>query len=716
MRNLNAFSSRFALRLVLGLAFSAAACGGGGGAVPEPARPALPPPVAPPTAAAPPTTTSATSGIDLAGIDRAVTPGDDFFGFANGAWMKSTEIPADRASWGTGGIVQERTAKRTADLIAEAAKQNAPAGTDARKIGDYYASFMDEAMIESKGLAPLAPTMAAIAAIKDGASLAKYLGGTLRADVDVLNATNLDTDNLFGLWVAQDLDKPAEYATFLLQGGLELPDRDYYLATTPRMVDIRAKYVAHIATVLEMAKVADPKAKAARIFELEKKIAEAHASREDTEDVQKGNNHWTRAELGSRAPGLDWTAFLAAAQLDKQPGFVVWQPRAVTGIAALAKSQPLATWKELLTFHALEHHSAFLPKAFVEESFAFYGKTLNGTPQQRERWKRAVEETDNALGEVVGKLYVARYFPPAEKARAEEMVKNVVAAFGRRIDALEWMAPKTKAQAKAKLAVLKVGVGYPDKWRDYSALDVSRDDAFGNVERASLFEYRRNLKKLGQPVDRSEWVMNAQLVNAVNLPAMNALNFPAAILQPPDFDPTRPSVMDYGSAGAVIGHEICHSFDDQGALFDAAGKLNNWWTPEDFAHFRASSAALVAQYDAYKPFPDAHVNGKQTSSENIADVAGLNAAYDAYRLSQGGKEAPTVQGLTGDQQFFISFAQAWRYKIREEAARKRLVTDGHAPAEYRADTVRNLDAWYGAFDVKAGQALFLAPAARVKVY
>ena len=713
MRHSNAFSSRCAAPFLL-LVLAAAACSSKPTVVPNPPKPTAAPAEVPPKAAA--AEAAPASGIDLAGMDRMVTPGDDFFAYANGAWRKSTEIPADRSSWGTGGIVQERTAKRTADLIAEAAKQNAPAGSDARKIGDYYASFTDEATIESRGLTPLAPALNVIAAIHDGPSLAKYLGGTLRADVDVLNATNLDTDNLFGLWVAQDLDKPSEYATFLLQGGLELPDRDYYLAPTPRMVDIRAKYQTHIASVLELAKVPDAKAKAARIFDLEKKIAEAHASREDTEDVKKGNNHWTRAELGTRAPGLDWAAFLGAAQLDKQPVFVVWQPRAVIGIAALVRSQPLATWKELLAFHALEHHSGFLPKAFVDESFAFYGKTLNGTPQLRERWKRGVEETDNALGEVVGKLYVARYFPPAEKARAEEMVKNVVAAFGRRIDALEWMAPKTKAQAKAKLAVLKVGVGYPDKWRDYTALEVSRDDAFGNAERASLLEYRRNLRKLGQPVDRGEWVMNAQLVNAVNLPAMNALNFPAAILQPPDFDPIRPSVMDYGSAGAIIGHEICHSFDDQGALFDAAGKLNNWWTPEDFAHFRASSAALVAQYDAYKPFPDAHVNGKQTSSENIADVAGLNAAYDAYRLSQGGKEAPTVQGLTGDQQFFISFAQAWRYKIREEAARKRLVTDGHAPAEYRADTVRNLDAWYAAFAPKPGQALFLAPASRVRVY
>jgi predicted metalloendopeptidase len=327
-----------------------------------------------------------------------------------------------------------------------------------------------------------------------------------------------------------------------------------------------------------------------------------------------------------------------------------------------------------------------------------------------------VSATNQALGEAVGRLYVARYFPPAEKARAEEMVKNELAAFARRIDALEWMAPQTKARAKAKLAVLKVGVGYPDKWRDYSELEVVAGDALGNNARAALFNYRRNLKKLGQPVDRGEWVMNPQLVNAVNLPAMNALNFPAAILQPPYFDPKRPVVMDYGAAGAVIGHEISHSFDDQGALFAASGRLENWWTPEDFAHFTASSAQLVKQYDGYRPFPDLAVNGKLTVSENIADVAGIAAAYDAYRLSLGGKEAPSVQGLTGDQQFFVSFAQMWRQKTREPALRQQVVTDSHAPAEYRADTVRNCDPWYAAFAVKPGQKLYLAPADRVRMW
>ncbi len=691
------------------LLLSIAACANAATSAP----PAAPAPAA---VASPPGAPASASGIDLAGIDRSVAPGDDFFHFANGTWLKTTEIPADRSTWGAMASVAEQTLKRTADLIADAVKQNAPPGSDARKVGDYYASFMDEAAIEAKGLEPIKPTLAAIASIRDAKALARVLGGTVRADVDVLNATDLDTGNVLGLWVAQDLDDPTRYSPFLLQGGLQMPDRDYYLSPAPRMAEIREKYKAHIASVLKLAQFADPERKAARILDLETKIAQAHATREDTEDVKKGNNHWTRAELSKRAPGLDWDAFLGAAQLDKQTAFVIWQPQAVIGISALVRKEPLDVWKDYLAFHALEEHAAFLPKAFSDEAFAFYGKTLNGTPQERERWKRAVERTDEALGEVVGKLYVERYFPPSEKARAEQMVKNVVAAFARRIDNLEWMSPKTKEQAKAKLAALKVGVGYPDKWRDYSGLEVIRGDAYGNYVRASLFEYRRNLGKLGHAVDRSEWVMNPQLVNAVNLPVMNALNFPAAILQPPGFDPNRPSAMDYGAAGAIIGHEICHSFDDTGALFDATGKLHNWWTDEDLAHFHAASAALVTQFDAYQPFPDAHVNGKLTSSENIADVAGLSAAFEAYRMSNGGKEGPTVQGLTGDQQFFLSFAQSWRFKAREAAARKRLLTDPHAPAEYRADTARNLDAWYTAWNVQPGQRLHLAPSARVRVY
>ena len=656
------------------------------------------------------------AGVDLSAMDTSVAPGDDFFAYANGTWLKKTEIPADRAAYGVGAAMTELAAQRTAALIKEAAGGRAPAGSEARKIADYYASFMDEAGIEAKGNRPLEPALENVARIQDRAALAAALGGSLRADVDVLNATQLHTSNLFGLWVAQDLDDPARYSPFLLQGGLGMPDREYYLDSSPRMADIRAKYRNHIAAVLKLAGVADAEAKAARIFELEHRIAETHVSRAESEDVEKGNNHWTRQDFATRAPGLDWTGFFAAAGLESRPVFVVWQPGAVTGISRLVAEEPLETWKDYLAFRAIEHASPFLPKAFVAESFDFYGRVLTGTPKQRERWKRAVDATNAALGEAVGKLYVRRFFPPSDKARVQEMVRNLLTAFSRRIDRLDWMAPETKAKAKAKLAALKVDVGYPDRWRDYSDFKVVAGDALGNAERAEIFEYRRNLKKLGQPVDRGEWVMTPQTVNAVNLPAMNALNFPAAILQPPRFDPKAPAALNYGATGATIGHEISHSFDDQGALFDAAGKLSNWWTKEDFAHFQSSAAALAKQYDSYRPFPDLAVNGKQTLSENIADVAGLAAAYDAYRISLAGKPAPAAGRLSGDQQFFLAFAQSWRTKIREPALRQRILTDGHAPPEYRADTVRNLDAWYQVFGVMPGQALYLAPADRVHVW
>jgi predicted metalloendopeptidase len=662
---------------------------------------------------------STASGLDLSGLDRAVSPGDDFFSYANGAWLARTEIPADRSATGTSDLLTELTARRTADLIREAAKGNAPSGSDARKVGDTYSSFIDQAGIEAKGISPLRPALDRIAAVRDGEGLARLLGETLRADVDIFNATNLHTPNLFGLWVAQDLDDPGRYSPFLIQGGLVLPDRDYYLDPAPRMAEIRRGYAAHVAAMLKLSGIAsdgDAGARAERIVELERRIAAVHVGRGDSEDVLKGNNHWKRADFPARAPGLDWRAFLSAAGLDREETFVVWQPGAVIGIAALAGSEPLEAWKDLAAFHEAESAAPYLPKAFVDEWFAFHGKVLSGTPLLSDRWKRAVDATSEALGEAVGRLYAERYFPAGEKARAEEMVRNVVAAFSRRIDRLEWMAPATKARAKAKLAALKVGVGYPDRWRDYSGLQIVAGDALGNARRASLFEYRRNLGKLGRPVDRDEWVMNPQLVNAVNLPAMNAMNFPAAILQPPNFDPARPVVLDYGAIGSVIGHEVSHSFDDQGAQFDDAGRLFDWWTREDYAHFQESAERLVKQFDAYRPFPDLAVNGRLTISENIADVAGLAAAYDAYRLAYGGKEAPALQGLTGDQQFFLAYAQSWRKKTREAALRQRIVTDGHAPAAYRAATVRNFDAWYDAFSVRPGQALYLAPKARVRFW
>jgi putative endopeptidase len=671
-------------------------------------------------ASAPPTTLAAqqakTPGLDRAGMDPSVKPGDNFFDYANGTWLKRTEIPADRSSYGTFITLLDLTDRRVADLIQESAKAKAPAGSDLRKIGDYYASFVDTTAIDAAGLKPLQPTLDSIAAIRDRKDLARVLGSGLRADVDALNATNFYTENLFGLWVAQDLDDPTHYSPFLLQGGLGMPDRSYYVDTAASMATIRAKYQEHIAAMLKLANIPDADTKAAAIAQLEIRMAKAHASREESGDVTKSNNHWARADFGTKAPGLDWETYFAAAGLGKPATFVVWQPGAVTGLSALVASEPLDTWKDYLTFHAIDSHAALLPTAFGQQAFAFFGPVLSGAQKPRARWKRGVSATNDALGYAIGKLYTARYFPAAEKKRAQAMVANLLAAFAKRIDQLDWMAPSTRKEAKAKLAVLKVGVGFPDKWPDYAGLEVVKGDAYGNAQRAELFQLRRSLAKLDKPVDRSEWVMTPQTVNAVNLPVMNAMNFPAAILQPPFFDPKRPVAMDYGATGATIGHEVSHSFDNQGALFDATGRLHNWWTPEDFKHFEGSSKQLVAQYDAYKPFPDLAVNGQQTLGENIADLAGLTAAYDAYRLSLHGKPAPVAQGFSGDQQFFVSYAQSWREKEREPAMRNGILADGHAPSEYRASTVRNIDAWYRAFDVKPGQGLYLAPADRVRVW
>lgn len=656
------------------------------------------------------------TGLDFAGMDRTVAPGDNFFAYANGGWYQRTVIAADRSSEGPFNHLFDLTNRRTGEIIRAAAQAKAPAGSETQQIGDFYASFLDRPAIDAAGLRPVQPLLAGIDAIGDRKALASYLGSTLRADVDVLNATSTYTGNLFGLWVAADLDHPTRYAPFLIQGGLGMPDRDYYLDASPRMKAVREAYQAYVAKILALSGEKDAQARAARILDLEHRMAEVHASREETEEVRRGDNHWTRQDFATRAPGLDWDAYFAAAGLGAQQTFVAWQPAAITGLSALVASQPLATWKDYLRFHALDHRAAVLPKAFGEAAFAFHGKVIMGTPQNRALQARAVDATNAALGEAVGRRYVAKYFPASAKAQAEAMVQNILAAFRARIDHLDWMAPETKAKAKAKLAALKVFVGYPDHWQDDRGLLIKRGDALGNADRVELFHLHRAIAKLSRPVDRGEWVMTPQTVNAVNLPVMNALNFPAAILQPPFFDPKRPAAMNYGSIGAVMGHEISHSFDNQGALFDAEGRLENWWTPKDFAHFTASGDQLVRQFDAYRPFPDVHVNGKLTLSENIADVAGLAASLDAFHLSLAGKPAPVVDGFTGDQQFFLSFGQSWRTKMREAALRQRLVGDGHAPAEYRADTVRNLDAWYAAFDVKPGQKLYLAPKDRVRIW
>src|SRR3954464_12087277 len=585
---------------------------------------------------------SDSSGIDVAGMDRSVKPGDDFFAYANGTWLKNTEIPPDKSAYGAGGILVDITDRRVADLIQEMAKGSASAGSEKKMIGDYYSSFLDTTTIDAAGLKPVQPTLDSIAAITDKKALARFLGSTMRADVDALNATNFYTENLFGLWVAADLDDPTHYSPFLLQGGLGMPDRSYYVDTSSAMAGIRSKYQDHVAAMLGLAGIADSAKKAAAIMDLETKIAKAHWTREASGDITKVNNHWSKTEFSSKAPGLDWDSYFAAADLAGTPRFVVWQPSAVIGISALVASEPLDTWKDYLTFHAIQSRAAVLPSNLGRQSFAFFGGVLSGAQKQRDRWKRAVNATNYSLGYAVGKVYAARYFPPADKARAQAMVTNLIAAFKERIDGLEWMAPATKQEAKAKLAVLKVGVGYPDTWPGYSGLRIVKGDAYGNIERSRLYEYHRSLRRLSQTVDRDEWVMTPQTVNAVNLPVLNALNFPAAILQPPFFDPNRPAVMDYGATGATIGHEISHSFDDQGALFDSTGKLHNWWQPADFAHFKAASQRLAQQYDQYHPFPDLALKGQQVLSENIADLAGLAVAYDAWRLSLGGKPAPVV--------------------------------------------------------------------------
>jgi putative endopeptidase len=655
-------------------------------------------------------------GVDLAGMDRSVKPGDDFDNYANGTWRKHAVIPADRASTGIFLQVFQKAEKRNAQIIREAGVGNPAAGTEQRKIADYYAAFMNEAAIEKAGLAPLKPELDRIDAIRTRTDLSRVLGGQLRADVDPINATNFFTEHLFGLFVTQGLEDPSHNIAYLLQGGLGMPSRDYYLKDDAEMAGFRDKYKAYIAATLQRAGVADAQARAGAIFGLEMKIAKAQSSLVESEDVHKANNPWPTSAYAQKAPGIDWNAYFEAAGLAGQPVIDAWQPEAIRGLSALVASEPLQTWKDYLTFHTINESAGLLPKAYADASFEFYGHTLTGTPKQRDRWKRAISAVNNDLGDAVGKIYVKRYFPPQSKAQVQDMVKNILAAFDERVGQLDWMTEATKQKAKAKIESLKVGVGYPETWRDYSALVIRPDDALGNHLRAEEQEYRHQKAKLGQPVDRGEWWMTPQTVNAVNLPLQNALNFPAAILEAPFFDPKAEAAANYGSIGAVIGHEISHSFDNTGAEFDAQGRLANWWTPEDLAHFKAAGQKLVEQYNAYEPLPGLHINGQQTLGENIADVSGLTAAWIAYQKSLGGKPAPVLHGLTGAQRFFLAFAQSWRSKTRDAALRQQIITDGHAPGRYRAQTVRNIDAWYQAFDPKPGQKLYLDPKQRVHIW
>jgi len=655
-------------------------------------------------------------GINVANMDRSETPGDNWYLYCNGDWIKRTELPPDRPRIGVFSQLDDLSNKRTAALIEEIAKSNPAAGSGQRKIADLYNSYMDEAAIDAKGLTPIRPLLNSIAAISNKKELAFALGQTLRADVDALNNTNFHTPHLFGLWVAGGFNDSDHYAAYLLQGGVQLPDRSFYFDTTEHGKEVLTKYQTHVSAMLKLAGFDNTDARAERIIALEHDIASKHLTLAENDDIHNANNTWTQADFNSKAPGLDWAEYFRGAGLAKQASFIVWQPTAFAGESALVQSAPLETWKDWMAFHLVEEYAPFLAKPLADENYAFFGTVLQGTQQQRPRWQRGVIVVNRYVGDEVGKIYAQRYFPPEAKAEAQAMVANIIAAFRKRIDALPWMAASTKAEAQAKLTTLYVGIGYPETWIDYSGYEVKADDLFGNAWRGNLFEYHRQVARLGKPVDRHEWSMTPQTVNAVNLPLQNALNFPAAILQPPFFDPQAPAAANYGAIGSIIGHEISHTFDTEGSTFDSKGSVRDWWTPSDLAHFKAATQKLAEQYDKYQPFPDLHVNGEQTLAENIADVAGIAASHDGYVASLNGKTAPTQDGFSGDQQFFIAFGQNYASKGRDAALRQQVMVDPHSPAQYRADTVRNIDAWYASFNVKPGQTLYLTPEERVRIW
>ncbi|SOB87891.1 endothelin-converting enzyme Metallo peptidase. MEROPS family M13 [Sphingomonas guangdongensis] len=639
-------------------------------------------------------------GFDTAGMDRSVAPGTSFYDYASGTWDKTTEIPADRASYGMFHKLIDRSLEQTRTILTEAAAK------PGSKVGDFYASYMDEAGIEARGIAPVKPWIDALKAARTKDVLVR----------EAARQQALGMGGLIGTGVGQDLKAPDTYIVGISQSGLSLPDRDYYLKDDPKFATVRTAYQAYLAKLLKLAGEPDGEARAAAVFGFEKSIATAHWTRVESRDADKTYNKWTFADLTARAPGYPWAAWQQGLGLAPQPSYVVRQPSAVTGEAAAFAAAPLAVLKDYYLLRVLKGSASYLPKAFDEADFAFFGTVLAGTPQQQPRWKRAVAQVSGSLGEEVGQVYVARYFPPESKAAIDQLVRNVTAAMADRLDRLEWMAPETKVKAKAKLAAFTPKIGYPDTWRDYSSVTVARDDLVGNVARANAFEFKRGLNKLGKPIDRGEWFMTPMTINAYANPPMNEIVFPAAILQPPFFDPKADPAVNYGGIGAVIGHEISHHFDDQGRKFDPTGKLADWWTPQDVERFKTFTDKLVAQYSAFEPLPGQKVNGALTLGENIADLAGLTVAYAAYQKSLNGRPAPVINGLTGDQRFFLGWAQVWRTKTREPALRQQLVSDPHSPGPQRVAMVRNLDAWYAAFGAKPGDAAFLAPADRVRIW
>ena len=649
-----------------------------------------------------------TFGFDASGMNRAVAPGDDWVEFANGTYLRTLEIPADKSAFGMASRLGDLSRDRTREIIEAAAKTTAAPGSNAQKVGDYYNAFMDEAAIDARGTAPLLADLAPFTAARTKSQFAAALGESL----DGMGPS------LFPFNVNQDAKSPDRYIAIFSQGGLGMPDRDYYLSADAKMADTRAKYVAHVTNMLKLTGIpaGQAAAKARRILDFEKKLAQVHWTRVESRDRDKTYNKWSPADLARKAPGFDWAAYLGAAGLGGQQELIIRQPTAFAGMAKAIGSTPLQTLKDWAVLHTARDASGILPKAFTEEVFDFNGRVLSGTPQMQPRWERGVASVNGAIGEAVAELYVSKYFPPETKAKADQLVQNLIRAMDTRLANLPWMTAETKVKARAKLASFRPKIGYPDKWIDYSALTVQPGDAYGNVQRATAFEYQRNLNKLGKPVDRDEWFMTPMIVNAYANPTMNEIVFPAAILQPPFFDPNADDAVNYGGIGAVIGHEISHHFDDQGRKYDPTGRLTDWWTPADVKAFDAYATQLADQYSKYEPLPGLFINGKLALGENIADLAGLLVAHDAYRLSLGGREAPVIDGFTGDQRFLLSHAQIWRQKYREAALRQQLVTGPHSPGHFRPYVVRNLDAWYPAFNVQPGQKLYLAPADRVRIW
>ncbi|MBL0219341.1 MAG: M13 family metallopeptidase [Myxococcales bacterium] len=648
-------------------------------------------------------------GFDSKGMNTKATPGASFYQYANGGWLASTPIPADKSNYGMFSVLSDKSDERTKEIIMNAAKADGP---EAKKVADYFASFMDEAAIEAAGIKPIKADLDAIAKIKDAKGLIAAFARSSR----------IGRGSPIATYVGQDDKDPESHLASVSQGGLGLPDRDMYDAKNKQFEAKRVGYKQYLETMFGLIGTKDAAKRAAGVYALEEKLAAVHWTRVENRDPQKTYNKMTLAELEKLAPGMDWKAWADGVGLAKAPAFNVNQPSAITGTAKIIKSEPISVWRDYLTIRLLSATAPYLPKKFVDARFAFYGTTLTGTPQNTERWKRGVDEVTGAMGEAVGKLYVDKYFTGQTKAQADELVKNLLVAMGQRLDGLAWMSPETKAKAKQKLATYNPKIGYPKKWRDYSTLVVAANDPVGNDVRASAFEYDRHLAKLGQPVDRDEWGMTPMTVNAYYNPGLNEIVFPAAILQPPFFDPNADDAVNYGGIGAVIGHEISHGFDDQGSQYDATGKLSNWWTKDDSDKFKTATAMLVAQYNTYCPFPAAGdkpaqcVKGELTLGENIADLAGLTVAYQAYKISLKGKPAPVIDGMTGDQRFFLGWAQIWRRLYRDAELANRLVTDPHSPSEFRSSVVRNLDTWYEAFKPAPTDKLFLAPDKRVKIW